>query len=132
MKLCTKCGKPGKFRKGRDVCVVCSHAKYIAWRKKHPDYVRRSNLSRWKLTLEKFEEIKAEQNNSCLICGREFFETPAVDHDHKCCPSGKSCGKCIRGLLCRACNTGLGNFGDNLELLIKAAKYIRTHKWLRL
>ena len=27
-----------------------------------------------------------------------------VDHDHSCCEGGNSCGKCIRGVLCRGCN----------------------------
>jgi hypothetical protein len=36
-----------------------------------------------------------------------------VDHDHACCPkqvkaTAKTCGKCIRGLLCFRCNTSLG------------------------
>jgi hypothetical protein len=28
-----------------------------------------------------------------------------VDHDHACCQKkNRSCGKCIRGLLCHTCN----------------------------
>jgi hypothetical protein len=52
------------------------------------------------------------------MCRKPFGddEYPQVDHDHACCPAPppkfplKSCGKCIRGLLCFRCNTALGYF----------------------
>jgi hypothetical protein len=40
----------------------------------------------------------------------------AIDHCHK---TGK-----IRGLLCKNCNQGLGQFKDNIDLLLSAAKYL--------
>lgn len=33
-----------------------------------------------------------------------------IDHNHKCCNERrKSCGKCVRGVLCRRHNTALGH-----------------------
>ena len=32
-----------------------------------------------------------------------------VDHDHSCCTGEKSCGKCVRGILCLKCNTQIGH-----------------------
>lgn len=75
----------------------------------------------------RFDEMLAAQNNGCAVCGgvnasgRDFH----VDHDHSCCEGTKSCGKCVRGLLCSRCNTGLGMFKDSPELLGAAARYIR-------
>jgi hypothetical protein len=44
----------------------------------------------------------------CFLC---------VDHDQACCPDEKrSCGNCIRGLLCLAGNTALGHIERKLGL----------------
>ena len=40
----------------------------------------------------------------------------AIDHCHE---SG-----IVRGLLCMPCNTGLGNFKDNVQTLLNAIKYL--------
>jgi hypothetical protein len=68
------------------------------------------------------------QNGSCAICAATLaLEDTRIDHDHACCPK-KSCGKCVRGLLCNSCNTGLGNFRDDPILLIAAAEYITSYR----
>jgi len=40
-----------------------------------------------------------------------------VDHDHE---TGK-----FRGTLCHGCNTGLGLFGEDPEVLMRAAQYLK-------
>ena len=68
------------------------------------------------------------QGSVCAICktdnpgGRGWFH---VDHNHKCCPGKKSCGKCVRGLLCHKCNIGQGHFDDDPLLLLSAATYLK-------
>lgn len=59
------------------------------------------------------------QNNQCAICHKNasnFKHSLSVDHDHN---TGK-----IRGLLCSACNIGLGMFHDSLENLKGAIQYL--------
>lgn len=64
----------------------------------------------------KFNELLAVQRYACAMCLKPFEgERPQVDHDHSCCPRRdkkptRTCGKCIRGLLCFRCNTALGYY----------------------
>lgn len=61
--------------------------------------------------------IKARQNGKCAICGIIPLRRLSVDHCHK---TGK-----IRGLLCHYCNTALGMFKDDTEIIEKALVYLR-------
>jgi hypothetical protein len=67
-----------------------------------------------------YDAILANQEYRCAICGLHADDNLHgklyVDHSHE---TGE-----VRGLLCRACNTGLGHFRDNPLLLAKAAEYI--------
>lgn len=98
------------------------------WAKRNPEKVWAGTLRRYNLTPEKYNAILTLQNNCCAICKTTIPGGPgrfSVDHDHTCCPENKrSCGKCIRGLLCQSCNNGLGRFKDDPKLLHLAAQYI--------
>lgn len=85
---------------------------------------RRKVLQRYNLSFDTYSGMLKAQDNKCKICLREFIGTPHVDHDHRCCPTGGSCGKCVRGLLCMSCNNGLGSFGDNIGVLQNAVAYL--------
>lgn len=79
------------------------------------------------LTRESFEELLASQNGRCAICKTEDPQAHGrwcVDHDHACCPGNRSCGQCVRGLLCNGCNHGLGNFRDSVQSLRDAILYL--------
>lgn len=95
-------------------------------------YRRKMDLKRKGLTPEEFERLRNSQHNKCAICQNEFGSrkdcVPHIDHDHRCCPQNKSCGKCIRGLLCSHCNMGLGRFRDSIESLLCAISYLTRYK----
>ncbi|MFI7581932.1 endonuclease domain-containing protein [Kocuria kalidii] len=89
----------------------------------------------WNLSQEQYEVKLAEQGGGCGICGRTPSEHRAkrafaIDHDHRCCRTNSSCGKCLRGILCGDCNGGLGFFQDDPLLLLKALTYLL--RWRRL
>lgn len=79
---------------------------------------------RYSLTDEQYNDLLNNQDNKCAIC-KQFLEIPHVDHDHNCCPSGVSCGQCVRGVLCKHCNIGISHFKDNPEYLQAAADYLK-------
>jgi hypothetical protein len=139
MKICSYCKlkKPTtEFYKNRSkksglssYCTICVK-KYV---KKHPPKrPRRANLDRtaglkrtYNITEEDYNKLLKNQGGKCAIC--ESFPTKrrlAIDHDKSCCSFSKSCGKCIRGLLCMTCNTGIGKFKDSIDELKKAIEYL--------
>lgn len=74
--------------------------------------------------------LKRVDAGYCEICQDKLRRNNyAVDHDHACCNSNiRSCGNCIRGLICQSCNHGLGNFKEDTERMTKAIDYLRRHK----
>lgn len=70
---------------------------------------------RYGLTPESLDVLRHIQADTCAIC-RAPLDVVRVDHDHV---SGRA-----RGLLCHACNIGLGWFRDRPDLLREAANYI--------
>ena len=88
---------------------------------------RKSNYG---LTPEAVEAMLASQGYRCAICRKRFkgHQHTHIDHDHSCCPSGRSCGKCIRGILCNFCNQGLGRFRDDPALLRRSARYLERYR----
>ena len=84
--------------------------------------------SRFGITPVQYDEMLASQKDGCAICGNQKGErNMPVDHDHKCCPGRKSCGKCLRGILCERCNTLVGFLEKNADLLPLCEKYLNAH-----
>lgn len=86
------------------------------------------NLSRFGISLEDFVRLLDAQGGGCAICGGTNANGKAlgVDHDHDCCAGDRSCGRCVRGLLCSACNFAIGMMRDDPTRLRAAAEYIHS------
>lgn len=142
-KTCTRCkdvfpvldfnkrtgNKDGKM----DVCKHCM-AKYRQayyrhseeYRKKRIQQATKQNRKRkYGISPEEFDNLLKSQNYSCAICsvhldGSRFSLKGQLDHCHKT--------KKVRGILCGQCNTSLGNFKEDEDILLSAIQYLRKHK----
>ena len=107
---CTICGENASIsyrrNKGRWVCMA-----YDSDSKNHNSV----KLKQWNQTRAEFIEA---QRGLCAICGRQ--KRLVLDHCHK---TGQR-----RAALCFSCNSGLGLFLDDPELMRKAANYIERHQ----
>lgn len=73
-----------------------------------------------------YAKLFRHQKGKCAWCLRATGRTKklAIDHNHKCCPTPVSCGKCVRGLLCAKCNRHLGWLRDDPEAMRRGYQYL--------
>jgi hypothetical protein len=129
----------GKNRDNERNCYLCK--RWLPFSEFYSEYTNLGGLSqrcktcntvkKYKLTAVTYTELLNKQDGKCLGCCRTPEEVSmvllCVDHDHNCCPTpGKSCGNCNRGLLCRQCNTAIGQVGDSIETLQRLIEYLNT------
>ena len=117
---------------GRKLCMMCEEwlpeSSFQAREGKSADGLR-NRCSRCLtdtkrgLTIGMRRAFLEAQGGAC-VCGLVFdvygsdkSSRYCVDHDHACCPGERSCGDCIRGLLCNACNLVLGHADDRPDVL---------------
>ena len=97
------------------------------WKQKNKERVRflsrRQVLKGYGLTSDQYDILLESQNGVCAVCKKEEIRIIngkvtrlAVHHDHE---TGR-----VQGLLCAKCNTGLGFFNDNPQLVNDAAIFI--------
>jgi len=71
---------------------------------------------------QKYMEMFESQSGCCAICKRHqshFKKRLALDHNHK---TGA-----IRELLCKPCNTSLGNVEEDINRILAMIKYLKKH-----
>jgi Recombination endonuclease VII len=97
-------------------------AYYKKWADAHPEYRKQMrrifDLGKKGLTPKDYDDLLAQQDNGCWICGGPPTRTPYlhIDHNHET--------MVVRGLLCDSCNLALGKFQDSPVLLRRAIEYL--------
>lgn len=111
------------YRRNRDRVL----ARQKAWYLRDPEKMRRVRLtSKYGLSWDQYLDILNGQGGACLGCDKPGPDQ--VDHDHSCCPGKKSCGKCVRGILCGGCNLALGSVNDSLDTIMGLAAYLDKNR----
>ena len=111
MKICSKCKAVGV---DQELCNNC-----ISKNKKQKE--NKNLIFRYGITSEEKNKRIAHQNNACAICKNLFVGVLDTHVDH--CHTNNT----IRGILCRACNIGLGKFNDSPIILQRAIHYIEYY-----
>lgn len=146
------CGNQGSIHRGADLkigkilscgCVRNEKTRQLGLtnRKYEPGWeVRLAKVwYHYKLTPEQYFSLIEDGEDRCAVCGTEEPGKTGsngkhwhIDHDHSCCPSNRSCGRCIRGILCGRCNTAIGSLKDDPALLRAAADYVERSTAIKL
>lgn len=120
-KLLTKFHKSKRSSDGlKAQCKDCRNLYSRNFTKENPHLIKQRELKiDFNITLNQYNQMLKDQNECCALCNRHqsnFKRSLAVDHCHK---TGR-----IRGLLCIACNTALGRFKDDIDLVNRIIKYL--------
>ena len=90
----------------------------------------RMQLRNHSMSLRDYEELRVAQSDRCGACKEPLLLEQAyqvhIDHDPRCCsreenPKIKTCGSCVRALLCKECNHAVGFFERYPQ---------RVHMWI--
>lgn len=136
---CIKCGESKSIElmaKSRinkagtaGTCKRCDADRMIKYYKDNPDKnrakINANGGPAWKrhrLEEKEYDRLLSLYSGKCHLC--KDRNATCIDHDHNCCSAQRSCGKCVRGLLCTRCNRVLGMIGDSIPFLVDIEQYL--------
>lgn len=124
---------------GRLLCTKCEEWLAEEWfgmreskmTGRYRSYCKRCDTdTRHGVSIDKLRVLWDHQNGRCpcgtaLIRHGERHLAYHIDHDHTCCSgTSRSCGKCVRGLLCPSCNIAIGMAEEDPLRLLALADYL--------
>jgi transcription elongation factor Elf1 len=131
-KKCFRCGivrKVSEFSKDKQrndgLAFYCRLCKKELKQNVTPQQHRINNYKHlYGMTVDDYDKMLLDQGGKCAICGSSNpgrnYNYFAVDHNHT---TGQ-----VRALLCTRCNTALGMWDDQSNLLDAAAAYLRKYQ----
>ena len=116
-KQCSKC-KDTKSLDAFSTDASKSNGKKSYCRECDNSHKRERLVKDYGITLAQYDIMVDQQEGVCAICGEINVNGKrlVIDHNHD---TGE-----IRGLLCSACNLGLGHFKDSTAALKSAINYL--------
>jgi hypothetical protein len=116
-------GKPRKI-----TCRLCNNARAKKNRENNPNIRRywldRKLMDKYGITRAQWRAKFDEQGGCCAGCfiafGTEQYNKPCVDHCHR---TGE-----FRGLLCHACNRGIGLLQESISTLQGLISYLQKFR----
>ena len=121
----------------RPECQACQKIEMDRYIAKHgPGVISKRareahKLRKFDLTIEQFTALLDKQQHCCGICYEKLNpegQNTQIDHAHLPDENGQAYHKRVkgpvRGILCRACNSGLGHFRDDPARLRAALDYL--------
>ena len=146
IRKCNKCGSEFESKiRGRYSCDACQRAYMLVYYAENKEKLnlmakesyqenREQRMAKQRvynrgISEEAFAKMLEKQNGRCAVCRTDVPGGKGgwkLDHDHSCCSGSRQCGNCARGILCHACNTGIGSLKDDPLLLAMAIEYLNA------
>ena len=129
VKTCTKCRNEKPIDsfplKTNDSILRASHCRQCR-NESRARHSRTNPNEMYGLTADRYQQLLKQQNGKCAICNGQA-NSSRIKHTELCIDHCHETGV-VRGLLCSRCNLGIGNFGDNIELMLAAVEYLKSRK----
>ncbi len=113
------------YRRMCRICVSATRRKSDKVSNRSAQKSDEDAILKFNISPKEYDELYIKQDGKCKICNitqksrkdtRERTNMLVIDHDHT---TGQ-----VRGLLCNACNRGIGLIGDTADALVKAVNYL--------
>lgn len=130
-RTCTRC-KIRKvladFHQNQYQCRPCKTEMAREARAADPLFSVKAHLwNKYKMRVAEYDSLLESQGGGCALCGAKAgVQRLHVDHDHRCCAGKRTCGKCVRGIVCYPCNTKLSILDTDSPYALRVRAYLKV------